>query len=545
MFGTKEKQSTKAGVAGQKGSLVSQESFQELFEKSLKTLKEGDVVTGEISEIRPKEVLVDIHFKSEGVVSLDEFSNPESLKVGDKVDVMIETLEDDDGMVVLSKRKADRAKCWDQIIANSKEGSVVEGRIFKKVRGGFMVDIGMEAFLPASLVALKPTRNLDQFLGQTYKFKIATINQKRKNIVLSRKDFLYAERGEQRAKFLSTLSEGQVVKGKVKNITDFGAFIDLGGVDGLLHITDISWGRISHPSEVLQMGQELDLTIIGFDKDNQRISLGLKQLKDNPWEKIDDKYQVGTRIKGKVVNLVPYGAFIELETGIEGLIHISELSWTKRINHPSEILKVGDEVEAMILSVDKENRKIALGLKQTEENPWVKVEEKYQIGSTVEGQVRNITDYGLFVELEEGIDGLVHVSDLSWVKKVNPVEEFQKGQTIKAQVLTVDANAKRIALGVKQLEEDPWSNLIQDIPEGSAVEAIVTRLANFGVFVNLPNGLEGLLHVSEIDDAKAQELEKHFKAGDAIRATILKIDQEARRIALTQKSGGSSSSEDN
>lgn len=512
------------------------ESFAELFEESIKSFADGSVVDGVVVAVRDRDVLVDIGYKSEGVLPKEEFSSPENIQVGEKVSVLLESSENDEGMIVISKKKADRIMFWDRIVSDYSEGSTIEGKIFKKVKGGFMVDIGMEAFLPASLVDIKPTRNLDQFIGVDGPFKIVKINHKRKNIVLSRKDHLESELEETREQILSEIKEGSVLKGRVKNITDFGAFIDLGGVDGLLHITDMSWGRVSHPSEMLNLGDEVEVMVINFDENSKRISLGLKQKTQNPWEDADQKYPVNSKVQGKVVNILPYGAFIELEKGIEGLVHISELSWTKKVNNPGDMLSIGDTIEAIVLSVDKENRKIALGVKQTEVNPWLLVEEKYEVGSTVKGHVRNITDYGVFVELEPGIDGMVHISDISWVKKVNhPSEFFQRNQEIEAKVLSIDQVNRKISLGIKQLEEDPWKTLVQDYAPGNVAEGTITKIVNFGIFIDLGNDLEGLVHISEIPDNKAASLNNHYNVGEAIKVMILKVDVESRKIALTLK----------
>ncbi|MBN1493218.1 MAG: 30S ribosomal protein S1 [Candidatus Omnitrophica bacterium] len=536
-----ERSMNKTGSKRQSISKIENDEIKDLdlaalYNESFKKYDEGQVVDGRIVAIREKEVLVDIGYKSEGVVPLQEFSDPSALNVGDVVPVLFENAEDESGMIVISKRKADRIRCWDDIISNYQEGSEINGKIFKKVRGGFMVDIGMEAFLPASLVDIKPTRNLDQFLGLSTNFKIAKINYKRKNIVLSRKACLEEEKKEARTKILEGIKEGQILQGKVKNITDFGGFIDLGGVDGLLHITDMSWGRVSHPSEIVSLGQDIEVMVIGYDEKTQRVSLGLKQKEANPWEQADSKYPVNAKVKGKVVNILPYGAFIELEKGIEGLVHISELSWTKRITHPSEMLSIGDEVEAIILSIDKDAKKIALGLKQTEVNPWLIVEEKYAVGSDVQGTVRNITDYGAFVELEPGIDGLIHISDISWVKKINhPREVFKKSEKITARILSVDKNNRKISLGIKQLTNDPWQELSKSLTPGEVVQGTVTKVVNFGVFVDIKNNLEGLIHVSEIPENKTGSLDQHFKAGAALNVMILKVDVDSRKIALTLK----------
>jgi small subunit ribosomal protein S1 len=511
-------------------------SFAELFEQSIKSFENGSIVEGTIVCVRDRDVLVDIGYKSEGIILKEEFSDPSELNVGEKISVLLESSENDEGMIVISKKKADRIRFWDNIVSDCQEGSIIEGKIFKKVKGGFMVDIGMEAFLPASLVDVRPTRNLDQFIGVQTNFKIVKINHKRKNIVLSRKEFLEQELAHTRNKLLSEIKEGTTLTGRVKNITDFGAFIDLGGVDGLLHITDMSWGRVSHPSEMLAIGDEVEVMVINFDPETKRVSLGLKQKHQNPWEDADAKYPINSKVNGKVVNILPYGAFIELEKGIEGLVHISELSWTKKVNHPSDIINVGDTVEAIVLSVDKDNRKIALGIKQTEVNPWLLVEEKYEVGSTIEGKVRNITDYGVFVELEPGIDGMIHISDISWLKKVNhPSEFFKKGQSIQAKVLSIDQTNRKISLGVKQLEDDPWKTLVDRLIPGEAIEGKITKIVNFGIFVEIGDHLEGLVHISEIPDNKSQNLDNHYKIDEIINVMILKVDRDSRKIALTLK----------
>ncbi|MBI4398983.1 MAG: 30S ribosomal protein S1 [Candidatus Omnitrophica bacterium] len=507
-----------------------------IYEGTFRSFQEGEIVSGVVVAIHnnKKEVLVDFGYKSEGILKLDEFTEPSTIQIGMTLDVLLESREDDEGMVIVSKKKADRMKCWNELFSNMKEGDVVEGRIFKKVRGGFMVDIGMEAFLPASLVALKPTKNPDQFLGQTCKFKIVKMNSKRKNVVLSRKDFLENEKAEARTKMLGTIQVGQVVRGRVKNITDFGAFIDLGGVDGLLHVTDMSWGRISHPSEVVTLNQDLDLMVIGFDPDTHKISLGLKQRQPSPWDHVAKNYPVNTRVRGKVVNILPYGAFVEIEKGVEGLVHISELSWTRRVAHPSEMLKIGDQVECIVLSCDRENKKIALGIKQIESNPWLDVEQKYHAGDVIEGKVRNLTDYGVFVELEPGIGGLVHVSDISWFKKINnPGELFKNGDGCKVKILSIDAKERKISLGIKQLFEDPWQELPAHLAVGATVSGKVTKIVNFGLFVELPGGFEGLVHISKVGELGGKSLEETFKVGQNLEVGILKIDEENRKIALT------------
>ncbi len=511
-------------------------TFSELYEKTIQNFQEGDVVKGKVVAVRGREILVDIGYKAEGLLSLDEFTDPSEAQLGAELEVLFEGFEEEDGLVLLSKKKADRQRTWNDILSTAQEGSIVEGKIFKKVRGGFMADIGMEAFLPASLVDSRPTRNLDQFLGVTSKFMIVKINHKRKNVVVSRKDFLDKEKGEARSKKLGSLTVGEVVKGRVKNITDFGVFIDLGSLDGLLHITDMSWGRLTHPSEVVKLGDELQVVIIAIDRASEKVSLGLKQKSQDPWETVDGKYPTGTHAHGRVVNILPYGAFVELEPGIEGLVHISELSWTKRVAHPSEVLQIGTEVDVVVLNLDKEGKKISLGVKQAQENPWIHVSDKYRVGDKISGTIRNLTDYGAFVELEPGIDGLVHISDISWTHKVSrPSEVLKKGDPVEVMVLSVDASAQKISLGMKQLKDDPWDDLTKQLSQGMLVTAKITRTVNFGLFVELPNGLEGLVHISEIPGVSSTDLEKHFHVGETVNLTILDVDHEARKIALSRK----------
>lgn len=511
-------------------------TFADLYSKTIQTFSEGDVVKGTVVALRGKEVVVDIGYKSEGVLLLDEFLDPSEVKVGMELDVLFENFNDEEGLVVLSKRKADRQRTWNDILVNAQEGSIVDGKVSKKVRGGFMVDIGMEAFLPASLVDSKPTRNLDQFLGLASKFMIVKINHKRKNVVVSRKDYLDKEKSQAKSKKLSTLAEGQIIKGRVKNVTDFGAFVDLGDLDGLLHITDMSWGRLNHPSELVKLGDELEVMVIAIDRTSEKISLGLKQLSQNPWGQVESKFSIGTQVRGKVVNILQYGAFVELQPGIEGLVHISEISWTKRITHPSEVLKVGDEVDVVVLNMDKDGKKISLGMKQIQDNPWSQVTQKYSIGDKVKGTVRNLTDYGAFVEIEPGIDGLVHISDISWTHKVNkPSDMLKKGDVVDVMVLSIDADAQKLSLGMKQLKDDPWEQLTKGLVVGLPMSGKITRIVNFGIFVELDNGLEGLVHVSEIPGVPASDLEKSFAIGDTIQVSILNVDHEARKIALTCK----------
>ncbi len=513
-----------------------QSQFAELYEKSFQDIQIGEVVKGTVIAIHKREVVVDIGYKAEGILPLDEFLQPETLTVGCEVEVLFEGFDDVEGSALLSKRKADRQKTWNDILSNAEEGAIVEGRISRKVRGGFMVDIGMEAFLPASLVDIKPVRNQDAFIGLQSKFLVVKINHKRKNVVVSRKDLLEKIRNEARSEKLNSLKVGQMVRGKVKNITDFGVFIDLGNLDGLLHITDMSWGRVSHPSDLVKLGEEIEVVVIAIDQVKQKISLGLKQKGTDPWNSVDQRYAIGNQVRGKVVNILPYGAFVELEPGIEGLVHISELSWTRRVNHPSEMLSVGMELDVVILSLDKEAKKISLGAKQAQENPWTSASDKYQVGSRISGIVRNLTDYGAFVELEPGIEGLLHVSDISWTHKVaKPADVLKKGDSLEVMILAVDTDAKKISLGMKQLTDDPWNELTKNLLTGLEIQGKVTRIVNFGLFVELDNGLEGLVHVSEIPDCSAQDLAKQYRVGDLLRCSILNVDHEGRKIALTCK----------
>jgi small subunit ribosomal protein S1 len=510
--------------------------FAELVNHTIQKFQEGDIVRGRIIAIRAREVLVDIGYKSEGILLAEEFTDPAEMQIGNEVEVLFESFNDEQGQVLLSKKKVDRQRTWNDVLAHAHEQMVVEGRIFRKVRGGFMVDIGMEAFLPASLVDIKPVRNLDQFLGFSGKFVIVKVNHKRRNIVVSRKDYLERERQGLRREQLDTLRIGQLVKGRVKNITDFGAFIDLGNLDGLLHITDLSWGRVGHPSEVVKLGEEIEVVVLALDKEQGKVSLGIKQRLGDPWERAAEKYPVGSRHNGKVVNILPYGAFVELESGVEGLVHISEFSWTKRVSHPSEMLQIGDHVEVIVLNLDPEARKISLGIKQAQDNPWQEVRRKYSVGDRVRGKVRNLTDFGAFVELEPGIDGLVHISDMSWTSKnQKPSDLLKKGDDVEVMVLSVDPEAQKISLGMKQLMEDPWQSLTQSCYPGSLIPGQVSRLANFGLFIQLENGLEGLAHISEIPGVSSKTLEKNYQVGDRVVVQVLNIDHEGRKIALSLK----------
>jgi len=511
-------------------------SMADIYKETIINVRQGQIVKGKIIEMRPKEVVVDIGYKSEGIIPLEEFSDTESLKEGNEIEVYLEKIENEDGMVVLSRAKAEKMQGWERIVALSKEGDIVKGKLVRKVKGGFMVNIGVEAFLPASLSGIRGPLDFNQFLNKETEFKIVKVNKPRKNIVVSRKDAIAQRREEGKVRILSDLEKGQIQEGVVKNITDFGAFVDLGGLDGLLHITDMSWGRISHPSEMLAIGDKIEVMILDVDKDNLKVSLGLKQKTPNPWLDIDMKYPVGSKIKGKVVNLMPYGAFVELEKGVEGLVHISELSWSKRYGHPNELLAIGDVVEVIVLSVDKDNQKIALGIKQLEADPWTKVNDLFSAGDKVKGKVRNLTDYGAFVELGEGIDGLIHVSDMSWVKRIaHPRDVLKKGQRVEAVILDIDKDARKISLGLKQLTPDPWERISQTYKPETAVEGTITNITNFGIFVELETDLEGLVHISEADISQGGKLEEKYKVGDKVRVRVLKAEPSHHRIALSLK----------
>jgi small subunit ribosomal protein S1 len=496
----------------------------------------GDIVKGTILEVRPKEVLVDIGYKSEGVVSLGEFLDPQAAKVGDIIDVLIEKLEDKEGNVVLSHEKAEFKKNWDRIQAICAEGGKVSGKVKAVVKGGLVVNIGVEAFLPASQIDIIPPKNLLNFLNNTYEFKVVKINQDRQNVVLSRRELIEQERKDRREKLLSEMVPGDIRKGVVKNITDFGAFIDLNGLDGLLHITDMSWGRVGHPSEILKVGQEVDVVVLDINKEKERVSLGLKQKLANPWENIETKYTVGQKVKGRIVNLVPYGAFVELEPGVEGLVHVTELSWTKRIAKPSDVLKQDTEVEAVVLGINKDEQKISLGVRQLEANPWDTAELKYPVKSRIKGKIRNLTSYGAFVELEEGIDGMIHVSDISWTRKINhPSEVLKKGEEVEAQVLEIDKPNQRIALGIKQLAVDPWENIDKFYKVGDLVTGKVTKLASFGAFIGLQHDIDGLVHISQVSEDRIDKIKNVLKVGQDVTARVIKIDKSERRIGLSIK----------
>ena len=507
-----------------------------MYESTLLDFVEGGIVKGTVVEIRPQEVLVNIGYKSEGLLPATEFEDISAVQVGDEVDVMLLRLEDENGMVVLSKTRAEQQRNWDRVLTSCEEGAIVTGLVKGKVKGGLLVDVGVDAFLPGSQIDVIPVRNLDDYLGQSLECKVIKINKERRNIVLSRRDLIEEQRREQKKKLLSEIQPGQTRTGVVKNITDFGAFVDLNGMDGLLHITDMSWGRINHPSEVVHVGQELEVVVLDVNQEKERISLGLKQKQQNPWEEIELKYPKGTRVHGKVVNLVPYGAFVQLEDGVDGLVHVSEISWTKRVARASAVLKEGDEVDAVVLNVNKEEQKISLGIRQTEANPWDDVVSKYPLGSRVKGKVRNFTNYGAFVELEEGVDGMIHVSDMSWARKINhPSEVLKKGQEVEAMVLEVSPENQRISLGLKQAQEDPWSGISNRYHIGQLIKGKVSKLASFGAFVELEEGVDGLVHISQISDDHVAKIRDVLQPGQEVEARVIKIDPIDRRIGLSIK----------
>ncbi len=511
-------------------------SLSELYAQSLRVITEGQIVKGRIIAITSQDIVVDIGFKSEGSIDKLEFPNADSLKVDDEVEVYVENVEDEQGMVILSKHKADRQKGWERIVNHFKEGDTIDGRPVRKVKGGLMVDIGIEAFMPASLASLKGYANLDGLLGQPLKFIILKISRARKNIVVSHRDYLMREKDQIRKSLIESLTVGERRSGTVKNLTDFGAFIDLGGIDGLLHIGDISWGRIGHPSDVLSVGQTLDVVVLSVDRQANKVSLGLKQLLPSPWQHADEKYPPGSKIKGKVVNLVPYGAFVEVEPGIEGLVHISELSWSKRITHPSEVLQVGQEIEAAVLAVDAKNQRLSLGMRQAAGDPWQAASEKYKPGTRVLGRVRQLTDYGAFVELEDGLEGMLHNTDISWTRKINhPSEVLKKGKMVDVVVLTCEPENHRITLGMKQLMTDPWPVLVQQFQLGSVVEGVVTKVAGFGLFVEIAKDVEGLMHLSELELGANEKLDERYKVGSKLRAQVIKLDEIERKIGLSNK----------
>ncbi|MCX5897996.1 MAG: 30S ribosomal protein S1 [Proteobacteria bacterium] len=517
--------------------LLDEENFEKIFEESLKPIQDGEVVTGKVLQITPDYVVIDVGYKSEGQIPIYEFNDINgslAVKVGDVIDVLVEEWENENGMMVLSKQKADQRRVWDVISEICDKDSVIEGKILSRIKGGLTVDIGLKAFLPGSQVDLHPVRNLDKFIGETQKFKILKYNRKRGNVVLSRRAILETERESLRSETIKNLQDGAIVDGVIKNITDYGVFIDLGGIDGLLHITDISWGRVNSPGELFATGDKIKVKVLSYDQQNQRVSLGYKQIREDPWGVAEKKYVVNTRVSGKVVNITNYGAFVELEEGIEGLIHISEMSWTKKVKHPSQILTIGDMVDAVVLDLDVARKRISLGLKQTEPNPWSLIEEKYPKGTVIEGKIKNVTDFGIFIGIDEGIDGLVHISDISWTQKIkHPVEVYKKGQMVKAVVLSIDKENERFSLGIKQLEPDPWESVPKKYRRGQVVKGVVTNVTDFGIFLEIEKGVEGLIHVSEISKDKVENLKDFANVNDELEVLIISIDKRGRKIGLS------------
>ena len=514
---------------------MSAQTLSEMIAASFRELHEGSIVKGRILEIKPQVVLVDIGYKSEGAIPSNEFED-EDIQVGDEIEVLLEKLENDEGMVVLSKEKAAYKQNWEKIASVFRDGGLVKGKVKSVVKGGLMVNVGVEAFLPGSQIDIIPPKDLNEFVGKVFEFKIVKINDDRKNIVLSRREVIEAERAEQRQKFLESVNAGDKVIGVVKNITDFGVFVDLNGMDGLLHITDMSWGRLNHPTELVGIGQRLEVQILEVNREKERVSLGLKQLQNNPWENIEGRYPVGQNVKGKVTKLVAYGAFCEIEEGVEGLIHVSELSWTKRIARPSDVLTVGQEINAVVLGINKDERKISLGVRQLDTNPWDDIDVRYPVGTQISRLVRNLTAYGAFVELEEGIDGMIHVSDLSWTRKINhPSEMLKKGQDVEATVLGIDKANQRISLGMKQLDTDPWSIIDNRFKVGDVVKGKVAKIASFGAFVELEGDIDGLVHISQLSEDHVAKVKDIINVGDDVEARVIKVDKVERRIGLSIK----------
>jgi small subunit ribosomal protein S1 len=532
-----DKSDTGTGPASSGGDDMA--SLMEMYEESFKRFAEGEVVTGRIISVDKDHVLVDIGYKSEGQIRINEFRDEKGIikaEVGDIVEVMVEWWDDENEVVVLSKEKAAKVKVWDEIKKCFENDESVEGVIVNRVKGGFSVDIGIQAFLPGSQADLRPIRDLDEMVGKTFSFKILKYNRKRSNIVLSRRAILEEEREAKRSETLSAIHDGAVVTGVVKNITEYGVFVDLGGVDGLLHITDISWGRVKHPSEMFAVGDEINVKVLNYDEEKERVSLGMKQLSADPWSTANEKYSLGSKVRGTIVSLTDYGAFVELEEGIEGLIHVSEMSWTRKVRHPSKIVSVGDEVEAVVLDIKPDSRRISLGMKQAKPNPWDVISEKYPVGTTIEGKIKNITDFGLFIGIDEGIDGLVHISDISWTKRIkHPNEIFKKGDVIQAIVLDIEKDQERFSLGIKQLHPDPWQSVADRYKVGKEITGTITNITDFGIFVELEEGIEGLIHVSEISKGKVKSPTDNYKVGDAITAGVMNINSDERRIGLSIK----------
>ncbi|MBB22969.1 MAG: 30S ribosomal protein S1 [Roseibacillus sp.] len=506
-----------------------------LIDSKFREFKEGSIVNGTILDIRPQVVIVDVGYKSEGVIPASEFEDDE-IEEGDEVEVLLERLENDEGMIVLSKEKAAHKQNWDKIVKVFEDGGLVKGKVKSMVKGGLMVNVGVEAFLPGSQVDIIPPKDLNEFVGKIYEFKIVKVNDERQNIVLSRREVIEDERSERRQRFLQTVKVGDKVTGQVKNLTDFGAFVDLEGMDGLLHITDMSWGRINHPSEMLRISQEIDVQILDVDREKERVSLGLKQMTDNPWEDIEAKFPMGSNVKGRITKLLPYGAFVELQRGVEGLVHVSELSWVKRITRPSDVLELDQEIEAVVLGISIEEQKISLGVRQLEPNPWDEIEGRYPIGTKINGAVRNLTAYGAFVGLEEGIDGMIHVSDLSWTRKINhPSEILKKSEEVEAIVLAIDKENQRVSLGIKQLDTDPWSDIDTKFKVGDIAKGTVAKIASFGAFVSLNGDIDGLIHISQLSEEHVERVKDILNVADEVEARVIKVDKIERRIGLSIK----------
>jgi small subunit ribosomal protein S1 len=514
-------------------------NIEEMYEQSLRQIQEGELITGEIIKIDEEYVLVDIGYKSEGIIPIREFKDADgkvTAKAGDKVDVVLERKENDEGVVTLSMERAKKIKVWDQIRDIQNSDGTIQGKVIHRVKGGLSIDVGLPAFLPGSQIDLQPIRDLDSLVGKVLDLKILKYNKRRNNIIVSRRALLEAERVKHKAKTLSLIEEGSVLTGKVKNITDYGLFVDLGGIDGLLHITDMSWGRVSHPSTMYQRGDEITVKVISFDREKERVSLGIKQLKPDPWAEAPKKFAVGEKVIGRVVNITDYGAFIEIEEGVEGLIHISEMSWTKKVKHPSQIVSIGDTIEAVVLNLDTENKRVSLGIKQIKPNPWNVIEEKYPVGTIIEGRIKNITDFGLFIGIDEDIDGLVHISDISWTKKIkHPSELYKKGDEVQAKVLSIDKESERFSLGIKQLTKDPWEEIPEKLKPGTKVTGKITNITDFGIFVELEEGIEGLIHSSEISKAKAKTSLGKFQIDDVIQTLVVNVSQEDKKIGLSIK----------
>lgn len=514
-----------------------EQSFESMFEESMQAVKPGGVVTGTVVDVNPTHVVVDVGYKTEGRIPVQEFQNGDGtlqVGVGDEVDVFFESPEGDRGEIVLSRQKAESIKVWDRIEKAHDEMTPIEGIIVARVKGGFKVDVGVDGFLPGSHVDIRPTRNLDQFVGKRDRFAILKYNRMRDNVVVSRKVLLEKEREVLKKETLAVLDEGVILEGVVKNITDYGAFVDVGGIDGILHITDMSWGRVNHPSDLLSLGETMRVVVLKFDKERERISLGMKQITPDPWESVADRYPVDSKITGKVVGLTDYGAFVELEKGVEGLIHVSEMSWAKKLSHPSKVVQVGETVEAMVLNVDPARRRISLGLRQVLPNPWFLAKEKYPEGSVITGPVRNITDFGVFVGVEEGIDGLIHISDLDWTKKIkHPSELYKKGDIVEAKVLGVDPQVERFSLGVKQLGMDPWERVVNENPPGTRITGAIVRVLDFGVFVRVAEGVEGLIHVSQLSTERVEKPSSLYQVGDVVEAEVVNVDLQERKIGLS------------